>query len=202
MKPSSETPGIPTNPLLGYLIWIIDKAERGEVEKTLGSLTHFPFKFEMILISKTKDMYIQSFIDTHLFKIVKKTTTVTLNPSHSLQECLEMSSSLLVRPSPIIIYMVDGYSFKKETAQGFGMTFLKDTLNDMLIFKETCDGGIVFDPAIHSFLGAGFVFAKKDLTKLRYSDTVNVGSATGEVERLTKGRREPLLAPQHFIQTR
>lgn len=197
MKPSSA-PATPTEVLLGYFIWIIDLANRAEIEKTLASLSSIPFRFELILICKSTDIYVCNFIDTFLFKIVKKSITLHVPNDWTIEECIKLSSSFFKRHSPVYVYMVDGYTLNKETCQKFAITFLKDPKNDVLVFSEVSGGVTLFSPNTDGFVNAGFVFSKKDLTKLTECNIINVGSAEGKVERLTEGRKDPLLNPIKF----
>lgn len=187
-----------SNYLSVNVVWIVIHATKADLERTLHTLNGIPFKPRLILVNKAEDIYTEAFIGTFGHKLVERTVLINMPKTASIYDCIAVSSNF-IGDITIMYTLIDGYSINHSLIQSSAESFMKNTAQDIFIFKEKIGNEDVFDSARGDFTSAGFFISRKPLNKYLSNTELKVGTvAQGTIERLTTANRGPIMDPSLF----
>lgn len=189
-----------------YLVWIIEDIVVKDFHAVLGNLFKgFGFQTKIIAIVKTKDIYQKNFIDTFLFRASKDTTIVHGAQDLSYIDCMKVARCFIPDNPFIVAVIKNGMILEPGMFQKLIMTFMKDTVNNVLVMREKDrEGNVIFDPSENSFVLSNFMLLKgKFFDKISGKDEepLNICSLPGTYAKVLGSVREPIFEPSQFNYT-
>lgn len=150
------------DPILSNWFWLINTAQREELEKALVSTKALPASIKLIFVVKSEDLYTNNFVDCYLWKAIKHSVVLHVPQHTSDGDALLVAENFAHSKVYMNIYMRDAITYEQNSMIRAISSFINNFNVDMYAFKEVDkEGTEIYNPSDINFKKAHILLTKR-----------------------------------------